>query len=322
MPDRATTGHTSNIEVWAKARYHLLTRWIFLRYRFLLSFTFRIRNLLRRMAPLPFSVGGFRILLRPQGAVAFNVWTQFQVERQELELMLRAVDKGMVFFDVGSNIGLFSLVVGKKLADSAGAVYSFEPCTETCAIFRHNLCLNHLMNVHLIEAALTDRVGEATLRINAGFLDGLNTLGKPTHSDCRIIGSQRVATTTIDDFVFANNIKQVDVIKIDAEGAELLVLRGARKLLEGPEAPLILYEGFSWCTAGFDYRPEEIAAFLEQFRYEFFLISSIRGALALRRADQKKDQMIVAVRPGDRRFSGLFQRPNDDSKMVMSMDSS
>lgn len=292
----------------AKKAYHQLTRRIFLHYRYWLSIGFQVRNLALHMSPLPFSVNGVSFSLYPKGSIAFNVWTEFQIERQELELMLRAIGRGMTFFDVGANVGLFSLAVGKKLADSPGQVYSFEPCTETCAIFQHNLSLNKLTNVHLVQAALTDQVGEGILQLNAAFRDGLNTLGRPTHSDCQIVGSQRVSTTTIDHFMEVNDIGRVDALKVDAEGAELLVFMGARKLLGRPDAPLILYEGYSWCTAGFNYHPVEIMSFLEVFGYQFFVIDSEMGSLTLRPCDRQCDQMIVAVKPGDSRFEGLLQQ--------------
>jgi FkbM family methyltransferase len=312
MPISTTSERESTVGVSAKGVYHRLTRRLFLHYRFCLSLMFRMRNLLRQMDPLSFSIEGFNLLLYPKGSIAFNVWTEFQVERRELELMLRAVDLGMTFFDVGANVGLFTLAIGKKLGNSGGQVYSFEPCAETCAIFQHNLRINELTNVHLIQAALTDQVGEGILQLNAAFRDGLNTLGRPTHSDCRIVASQTVSTTTIDHFMEVNDIGRVDALKVDAEGAELLVFMGARKLLERPDAPLILYEGYSWCTAGFNYHPGEIMLFLNQFGYQFFVIDSDMGRLILQPCDHLCDEMVVALKPGDSRFEGLLQQKDRD----------
>ncbi|MFZ3331520.1 MAG: FkbM family methyltransferase [Candidatus Acidiferrales bacterium] len=308
MPISTASERESTIGVSAKEVYHSLTRRIFLHYRFCLSLMFRMRNLLRHMDPLSFSIEGLDLLLYPKGSIAFNVWTKFQIERRELELMLRAVDSEMTFFDVGANVGIFTLVIGKKLGKSGGQVYSFEPCAETCAIFQHNLRINRLTNVHLVQAALTDQVGEGILQLNAAFRDGLNTLGRPTHSDCRIVGSETVSTTTIDRFMEVNDIRRVDVLKVDAEGAELLVFMGARKLLGRPDAPLILYEGYSGCTAGFNYHPGEIMSFLKQFGYQFFVIDAAMGGLILRPCDHQYDQMIVALKPADSRFEGPLQQ--------------
>ena len=266
-----------------------------------------MRNTVLRLRPISVCVDGVAFALHPRGEIAFNVWTEFQVERRELEFVLRALSMEAVFFDIGANIGFFTLAAGQKLRNNGGQVYAFEPCRETFEVLQQNVHLNGLRNVHLVHAALTDWVGEGTLHINKSFRDGLNTLGSPGHFDCGVVGRQVVRTTTIDHFMKANEIGQVDVMKVDVEGAELLVLAGGRRLLERNDAPVILYEGYSWCTAGFNYHPVEIMWLLKDFGYELFIIDPDSRRLVSRIRDGQYDRMVIAMKREHPRFGTLLQ---------------
>ncbi|MGB6884677.1 MAG: FkbM family methyltransferase, partial [Candidatus Acidiferrum sp.] len=87
-----------------------------------------------------------------------------------------------------------------------------------------------------------------------------------------------------------------DVMKVDVEGAELLVFRGGRNLLARPDAPLILYEGYSWCTAGFHYHPVELMWQLEEFGYECFILEPESGHVRRRIPGESYDAMVVAAK--------------------------
>jgi len=291
----------------AKSAYHRLTRRIFLIYRAWLSVRFRVRNSVLRMLPISVCVDGVEFVLHPRGEIAFNIWTEFQVERRELDFVLHALSVEAIFFDIGANVGLFTLAAGQKLRTNGGRVYAFEPCSETFEVLQQNVHLNGLRNVNPVHAALTDWIGEGTLHVNKSFRDGLNTLGTPSHFDCSVIGSQVVPTTTIDHFMKANEIGRVDVMKVDVEGAELLVFAGGRRLLERNDAPVILYEGYSWCTAGFNYHPVEIMWLMKDFGYELFIIDPDSRRLVPRIRDGQYDIMIIAMKRGDPRFGTLLK---------------
>jgi hypothetical protein len=160
--------------------------------------------------------------------------------------------------------------------------------------------------VRAVQVALSDQTGEANLYVNAAWKDGLNSLEDPSHSDAEVVGREAVQTITLDDFVAREHIARVDVMKIDVEGAELLVFRGGRKLLERPDAPLILYEGYSWCTAGFHYHPVELMWQLEEFGYELFILDPESGAVRQRTAGESYDAMMVAVKKSHPRYSEII----------------
>jgi hypothetical protein len=156
--------------------------------------------------------------------------------------------------------------------------------------------------------ALGDAVGEGVLQVNARGKDGLNTLGQATHSDSEVVGQEQVRITTVDVLVKERNIPRVDVMKVDIEGAELMMFRGARELLERADAPLILYEGFGFLTRGFGYHPVEILWFLESCGYSLYMLNSETGEISRLNADYKYDSMVIAAKPGHAELAGWSAR--------------
>jgi len=83
---------------------------------------------------------------------------------------------------------------------------------------------------------------------------------------------------------------------VDTEGAELLIFQGGRGLLTRENAPLILYEGYSWNTKGFGYHPVEIMWLLQDYGYSLFVLDSQTGKIAPRQPAHGYDAMVVAAK--------------------------
>jgi len=146
-------------------------------------------------------------------------------EGETQEVMQEALAAGDVFYDLGANIGFLSLVAA-ALVGSDGAVYSFEPLPANVAILRANAKRNSLDQIEVIEMAISDKPGGATLAIGRSDQDGkleknVVRAGKSSIS---------VAVTTIDDYVEAG-ARPPTLIKIDVEGVELAALRGMSNTL-------------------------------------------------------------------------------------------
>jgi FkbM family methyltransferase len=294
-------------EVLLKIRRRIAGR-VFLWYRDGLALAFKARNLATRNAAIQVSAGCVEFQVVPEGAIAFHTWSGLRFEHSELEFILRVLRPGMTFLDIGANIGLFSLAAGKKLSGQLSFIYAFEPCPSTFASLEANLLRNGLATVRAIRVALSDQTGEASLYVNTALKDALNSLEDPSHSDAEVVGREVVQTITLDDFVARENIARVDVMKVDVEGAELLVFRGGRKLLERPDAPLILYEGYSWCTAGFHYHPVELMWQLEELGYELFILDPESGGVRRRKSSESYDAMAVAVKRSHPCYGEVFKR--------------
>lgn len=129
---------------------------------------------------------------------------------------------GDVFYDVGANVG-FLTVLGARLVGPSGTVYAFEPVPANAGFVRRNAQANGFAQVHVIEKAVSNRLGAGELTL-ARYSGGsaLASAEPPPDAD----GTLPVELVTIDDLVGRELLKPPDVVKIDVEGAELEVLEG------------------------------------------------------------------------------------------------
>ncbi len=138
-----------------------------------------------------------------------------------------------VVIDAGANIGIFSLYVS-HLAPQ-GKIYSFEPTKDTFQVLNKNIISNNLENrISVHNLALGDKIGETELIIaqsdflNLGNAIINNNIEPKTTSNQK----QPVKMITIDDFVKENKITKVDFVKIDTEGYEKQIIKGASETIK------------------------------------------------------------------------------------------
>jgi FkbM family methyltransferase len=267
------------------------------------QFGLPLRNAMLLNRPLTVSFEGIPVRLVPRGATAGDFWAGLRCETHEVTFILSVLEPGMIFFDVGANAGLFAISAARKIGGRD--VFAFEPCSSTYELLKQNLLLNHLAEVNVLQTALGDSVGVGVLQVNARGKDGLNTLGKATHPDSQVVGQEDVRISTVDVFMSDHNVPRVDVMKVDIEGAELMLFRGARNLLERKDAPLILYEGFGFLTRGFGYHPVEILWFLESCGYTLLLLNGETGGISELKPDYQYDSMVIAVKPDHAAYKKL-----------------
>ena len=265
-----------------------------------------VRNTILVNRPLKVSFEGIAISLEPRGAIASDIWSGLRCEYHEVSFVLSLLTPGMIFFDVGANAGLFAISAAKKMGGEN--VFAFEPCSSTCQLLRQNLELNQVDNVNVLQMALGDSVGRAVLQVNANGKHGLNTLGRAAHPDSQVIGSEQVCVTTVDALMSDLGLPRVDVMKVDIEGAELMLFRGARNLLERADAPIILYEDYGSLTRCFGYHPVEILWLLESCGYSLFSLSSETGGISGLKPDYRYDSMVIAAKPGNPAYAKFRAR--------------
>ena len=265
---------------------------------------FMVRRWITRARPLNVTVKDVNFRMTPTGSVALWVWLYHHFEDAEVGFVLDHLEPGDVFLDVGSNSGYYALAAGRKFDQfGSGQVYALEPSQWTFNLLQRNIWLNRLSNVFAFRLALANYDGEATLHINAPGKDGLNTLGRPVHPEARIVGSEEIPVARLDTFLLNQCIDRVDLMKIDCEGAELLVLQGAPGLLSRADAPLILYEQAGW-TSGFDYQPSDITRLLNDCGFQLFTLNESANLrpMAAQQEFGNFNGMVVAVKPSHREF--------------------
>jgi FkbM family methyltransferase len=136
-----------------------------------------------------------------------------------------AVRQGMTVFDIGAHIGYYTLLLAKCVGPN-GRVFSFEPLPGNFDLLRKNVQLNNLTQVQTFNQAVFSRVGEITISVPDDQPNSGNG------SVCLDEGVQqfRVNAVSLDAFCEEFLIRP-DVLKMDVEGAEYEVLRGAKRVI-------------------------------------------------------------------------------------------
>ena len=188
----------------------------------------------------------------------------------ELTAFLKRILKpGMIFFDVGAHIGEY-VVVGATTVAPDGEVHAFEPDERNFNLLQNNVKMNNLSNVVLNFTAVYEE--DTTLELiktqepSTSHIIS-NMLVKPE-------SLQIVQAITLDNYINNKGIDRVDVLKVDVEGAELFVLRGAQTLLDKPKwkAPIVIFEYSQANCKRFGYHPDDIIEFLKSKEYIIWVL--------------------------------------------------
>ncbi|WP_083931544.1 FkbM family methyltransferase [Methyloferula stellata] len=162
--------------------------------------------------------------------------------------------RGRTFVDVGSHIGFYTM----GLAPGFDKVVAFEPSKFQYGWLTRNRALNDYAHVACEHVALGDTRGEATLNV-LSYEGGLNSLSPEVAAAHTIIDRYTVPVEVLDD----RGMSDVDLLKIDVEGFEIPVLRGARKTIDASR-PVILIE--VWTD---DARRQNVKQVMDEMNYTF-----------------------------------------------------
>ena len=143
-----------------------------------------------------------------------------QLERAQLDAFLSHIQPGTTVWDVGANVGLYA-IPSARAAGAAGGVFAFEPVPRNLTYLRRHIALNHLHNVQVIDAAVSDRPGE--VRMGPG--------ASPSEAAMTDDGPWVVRAVPLDAWRVETNTPAPGLIKIDVEGHEHCVLAGAIETL-------------------------------------------------------------------------------------------
>lgn len=150
-----------------------------------------------------------------------------------VDVIDKCLEPNDVFIDVGASIGLMSLFASKKCTN--GKIFSFEPQKERFEIISKNVELNKCKNVQIFNNGLGDKEAQLQLHTDVfspSIVDIENSKGK----------SELIDILVLDNVLLSKGVEKVKFIKIDVEGFELNVLKGAEKLLSRKDAPIVCIE--------------------------------------------------------------------------------
>lgn len=190
------------------------------------------------------------------GSLTNGCWLgSFEAEKQRL--FEANVKSGDAVFDIGAHAGFYTLLAS-ELVGSSGQVYAFEPLPRNTHFLREHLRLNKVSNVEVIETAVSDKCCDAYFDDTPG-----NAMGHLANT-----GRLKVRSIAIDSLISTGKVPPPDCMKIDVEGAELLVLSGAKSTLENYRPTIFL------ATHGPQLH-EQCCDFLKSFGYQ---IEGLGGA--------------------------------------------
>lgn len=183
-------------------------------------------------------------------------------------LLAKLIKKGDTVFDIGANFGWYSCHLA-QLVGEAGKVHIFEP-TDAIDELKSNLTLNKFeARCVLNQAALGEKEGIETLFIPQKLGTAFASLRE--HSWGNKSSEISVRVGKLDDYVIGNKITEVDFIKMDVEGAEYLILKGAENVVK-QYCPVIMLELYKPHTEYFGYSPEELISYLGDLGYHLYEI--------------------------------------------------
>ena len=174
----------------------------------------------------------------------------YECEVQKLLVKEVRPGPGHVFYDIGANVGFYTLLAATLIV--SGKVYAFEPLPANLTYIRKHLELNRIGNVEVFGMAICDRVGVASFEA-----EETRAMGRLAGE-----GSLPVQTSTLDSLLQEQKILPPDCIKMDIEGTEFGALLGARECFAQYKPKLVL------ATHGKDVR-EACCRLLSDWHYEF-----------------------------------------------------
>ncbi len=197
-----------------------------------------------------------------------NLFLAGQYDPQVFWYLQVLLQPGDVFFDVGANYGLFT-IISSRLVGQNGSIHSFEPLPDAYNYLERNISVNNLGNVVSNRVAVGQSSGHAMIHRFSDLPIGHTSLSSLGRQDSSPLACDVIA---LDDYLTEAKIADVNMIKIDVEGSERDVLYGASTLIKR-NSPAIILEINRETANAFNYKPEDNITFLSELGYYFFLYS-------------------------------------------------
>lgn len=184
----------------------------------------RLRSLNRRGKPLRVKIDGENYYLNSEPTALYHA----RHSMSKLVRMVDLIDDARTIFDVGANCGIFAALCARKFPNAT--IHAFEPAQKLQPILALN-CTSPNITVH--QLAVADRNGEVTLYVNpySQQTNSLQISAVTAFLDSTKIEKETIGCVSVDSFSAEHSMPPIDVLKIDVQGLEGAVLRGARDSL-------------------------------------------------------------------------------------------
>jgi FkbM family methyltransferase len=227
--------------------------------------------------------GGVRVVV-PDSLNLLTPYVLFEQRdwfEDEIGFLRRLLRPGQQTIDVGANYGVYTLTMAKMVGPT-GAVWAFEPATSTAAFLAQGIAANNFSQVVVECSAISSACGTAKLALNDN--SEFNSL---IRGNLHTTATETVPVVTLDDCLERYGWKDIDFMKVDAEGEETNILNGGRRFLT-ELSPLILYE----VKAGQDLHLELVREFA-RFGFESYRLVPGLDLLVPFDVDSKPDEYLL-----------------------------
>ena len=216
---------------------------------------------------------GLELVIIPQEETSRAVYVSGVYEPCTTSVLRVLLGEGKTCIDVGANVGIMSLLASRWVGPT-GRVISFEPSGREFDRLREHIERNALANVQAVHSAVGERDGTATLQVAGPVVAGHNTLEEQfVYPEVKAAYSETVSVVRLDDYLSANGVTRVDVIKIDVEGGEHKVIEGALQTI-ARDRPALLIEVNGAATESDHQGRLGMEAALRQLGYVFVAIDA------------------------------------------------
>jgi FkbM family methyltransferase len=187
------------------------------------------------------------------------------------DLIKKIVKPGMKILDIGANIGYYTTIFGKLVGDN-GEVWAFEPVARYREQNLWHIQANHLQDhVHLFDFALSDKSETTEITIDRVSA----TMHHVSYDKRNILENEIIRLDTLDNVSEALALPKIDFIKMDTDGHEPYVLKGAKKFFEIHRPVMVIEFAQLWLDrANSDVR--ELKDILDSYGYTLFSQQSFK----------------------------------------------
>ncbi|MCL5287187.1 MAG: FkbM family methyltransferase [Acidobacteria bacterium] len=216
----------------------------------------------------------------------------YKDEEAERRFVERYLQPGMTVLDIGAHHGFYTLLAS-RIVGGSGQVIAFEPSPRDFARLRLHLRLNFCRNARAEALALAGENGAAQFYVVEKGDTGRNGLRR-AEVYAESVREVTVREIRLDDYLDGARIERTDLVKLDAEGAELSILQGAERLLGRAPRPAMLCELRESCTRPWGYTARQVHDLVAVRGFQWFTAKA-DGRLAAAGVQDEFDGNFVAV---------------------------
>ena len=209
-------------------------------------------------------------------------------EYGEMQFLLSILKRGDYFIDVGANIGVYSFLASSKI--TTGKIFAFEPSPKILPKLYENIALNQKKDrIEVIRKVVSDR--SQLVNFDTSEYPDYNHISPNSGNK----NTLRLESTTLDKFIKDQNIKKIKMIKIDVEGAEMLVLKGLEESLQGKKVDILIVEVNEEAYKSFCFSTKDTVSYLENYGFKNYMFDKKYNLINLV-MEKNQGWNIIAIR--------------------------